>query len=173
MKTIKKTALATCAITLAIGWALPAAAQDAAQVKDDNSVLNGEIIVTAQKRQENVQNVGIAITAYSGKQLRALGIEKSSDIASYSPGVHISGSLAGQNFRNVRRACRLLALFGHAAMPALSPLCGRNRTSTKMASEFQNVRPVDILASCSTLVESRPSSSIVAAWHGSRPAVQV
>lgn len=97
MKTIKKTALATCAITLAIGWALPAAAQDAAQVKDDNSVLSGEIIVTAQKRQENVQNVGIAITAYSGKQLRALGIEKSSDIASYSPGVHISGSLAGQN----------------------------------------------------------------------------
>lgn len=97
MKTTWKTALATCATTLAIGWALPAAAQDAAQAEDDNSVFGGEIIVTAQKRQENVQDVGIAITAYSGEQLRALGIEKSADIASYSPGVHISGSHAGQN----------------------------------------------------------------------------
>lgn len=97
MRITKKTALATCAITLAMGWALPAAAQNAAPPQGDNSVLSGEIIVTAQKRQENVQNVGIAITAYTGEQLRALGIEKSSDIASFSPGVHISGSLAGQN----------------------------------------------------------------------------
>jgi iron complex outermembrane receptor protein len=95
MKTITKSALACCAASLAIGIAMPAAAQDAAQ--DDGSVLGSEIVVTAQKRQENVQDVGIAISAYSGDQLRALGISKSADIASYSPGVHISGSLAGQN----------------------------------------------------------------------------
>jgi iron complex outermembrane recepter protein len=90
-----KTALAACSAMLAISWALPAAAQAAAE--DDNSVLSGDIVVTAQKRSENVQDVGIAINAYSGDQLRALGIAKAADIASYSPGVHISGSLAGQN----------------------------------------------------------------------------
>ncbi len=95
--------LGACAATLAMAWALPAMAEQAAApatqdaAPKDNSVLSGEIVVTAQKRSENVQNVGIAITAYSGSQLRALGIAKSADVASFSPGVFISGSLAGQN----------------------------------------------------------------------------
>jgi iron complex outermembrane receptor protein len=103
MRTISKMKLAACVGTLAIAWTLPALAQEAAPqtaqsaTENDNSVLNDEIVVTAQKRNENVQDVGIAITAYSGDQLRALGITKSSDIAGFSPGVSISGSLAGQN----------------------------------------------------------------------------
>ena len=56
-----------------------------------------EVIVTAQKRQQEVQDVGIAITAFTGDQLRALGVEQSFDVAAFSPGVHISGNLAGQN----------------------------------------------------------------------------
>ena len=95
MRTTTQTVLATAAV-LAMSWAMPAAAQDA-PAKNDNSILDGDIVVTAQKREENIQNVGIAISAYSGEQLRALNIQSSSDIASYSPGVHISGSLAGQN----------------------------------------------------------------------------
>lgn len=95
MKIITKTSLAGCAAAIAISWTLPAMAQDTAQ--DDESILGGDIVVTAQKREENVQDVGIAIAAFSGDQLRAMGIESSSDIASFTPGVHISGSLAGQN----------------------------------------------------------------------------
>lgn len=56
-----------------------------------------EIIVTAQKREQNIQDVGIAITAFTGDQMRALGIDDSFDIARYAPGVHLSGNLAGQN----------------------------------------------------------------------------
>lgn len=56
-----------------------------------------EIVVTAQKREQNIQDVGIAITAFTGDQMRTLGVEDSFDIARYSPGVHISGNLAGQN----------------------------------------------------------------------------
>lgn len=56
-----------------------------------------EIVVTAQKREQNIQDVGIAITAFSGAQMRDLGIQRSWDIAAFSPGVHISGNLAGQN----------------------------------------------------------------------------
>ena len=56
-----------------------------------------EIVVTAQKRQQDIQDVGIAITAFSGDQLKALGAEESFDVAAFSPGVHISGNLAGQN----------------------------------------------------------------------------
>ena len=56
-----------------------------------------EVVVTAQKREQSLQDVGIAIQAFTGDQMRALGIERSFDIASFSPGVHISGNLAGQN----------------------------------------------------------------------------
>ena len=68
-------------------FALPVAAQGVLE----------EVIVTAQKREENLQDVGIAITAFTGEQLRAFGVVKSFDVAAFTPGVHISGNLAGQN----------------------------------------------------------------------------
>ena len=74
--------------------AAPAAA--AAQDDDGGSALSSEIIVTAQRREQGVQKVGIAITAYSGEQLRALNVTDSRELASFSPGVHLGGALAGQ-----------------------------------------------------------------------------
>lgn len=56
-----------------------------------------EVVVTAQKREQVAQDVGIAITAFTGYQLKALGVEESVDIAAFSPGVHTSGNIAGQN----------------------------------------------------------------------------
>jgi iron complex outermembrane recepter protein len=56
-----------------------------------------EIVVTAQKREQNLQDVPIAITAFSGAQMSAMGVQESFDIATFTPGVHISGNLAGQN----------------------------------------------------------------------------
>lgn len=55
-----------------------------------------EIVVTAQKREQSIQDVGISITAFSGEQLRNHGFEDSFDIARMTPGVHISGNNAGQ-----------------------------------------------------------------------------
>jgi iron complex outermembrane receptor protein len=58
-----------------------------------------EITVTAQKREQNVQDVGISITAFSGEQLDALGFRNSSDLAVMTPGVSVGGNLAGQNLQ--------------------------------------------------------------------------
>jgi len=58
-----------------------------------------EVTVTAQKREQNMQDVGISITAYTGDQLEQLGFTKSSDIARFTPGVHVGGNLAGQNLQ--------------------------------------------------------------------------
>ncbi len=55
-----------------------------------------EITVTAQKREQSIQDVGISITAYSGEQLKTLGFEDSFDLARMTPGVHISGNNGGQ-----------------------------------------------------------------------------
>lgn len=95
-----RTLLAACAAPLAIVAAMPAFAENADEpnaTADRGSVFGDEIVVTAQKRNENLQDVAISIAAYSGDQLRAMGVENSSDIAAFTPGVHTGGSLAGQN----------------------------------------------------------------------------
>ncbi len=102
----------TTALTLvslaAASLAAPAIAQDTPPPADaapavpaaTGSVLSGEagdIVVTAQKREQNIQKVGISITAYSGAQLRALNVTDSRELAQFTPGVHLGGAAAGQN----------------------------------------------------------------------------
>lgn len=54
-----------------------------------------EVIVTAQKREESLQDVGIAISAFSGEQLDAFGFTNSTDITAFTPGVHMGGNNGG------------------------------------------------------------------------------
>src|SRR5260370_24099972 len=67
---------------------------DRSATDDDNRL--PEVTVTAQRREQSIQDVGIAITAYSGEQLRELGFQDSFDIARMTPCVHISGNNGGQ-----------------------------------------------------------------------------
>ena len=48
-----------------------------------------EVIVTAQKRSENVQDVPIAIQAYTGEQLQAAGISQITDITRLAPNLNV------------------------------------------------------------------------------------
>ena len=56
-----------------------------------------EVVVTAQKREQNAQNVGISLAAYSAKDLAAAGVENLTDLAHLTPGLGLSGAFAGQN----------------------------------------------------------------------------
>ena len=63
-----------------------------------------EIVVTAQKREQNLQDVGLAVTAFSGEALRALGYTDSIDIAAQTPGLNIiqfHPSVTNVNIRGV------------------------------------------------------------------------
>ena len=46
-----------------------------------------EVTVTAQKREENVQDVGIAVTAFTGEQLSQLGYTNAQQVTALAPGV--------------------------------------------------------------------------------------
>ena len=48
-----------------------------------------EIVVTAQKREQNLQSVGISVTALSGTQMSALGLDNTMEIAQQIPGLQI------------------------------------------------------------------------------------
>jgi outer membrane receptor protein involved in Fe transport len=56
--------------------------------------INHEIVVTANKRQENINKVGLTITAVSGTQLAERKVSSLEDIASLVPGLAYSPSTA-------------------------------------------------------------------------------
>jgi iron complex outermembrane recepter protein len=76
-----------------------------------------EVIVTAQKREQSVQDVGIAITAISGEQMDALGFSNSIDIARYSPGVSMSGGGGDQRNEFTIRGATQNDFADHAESP--------------------------------------------------------
>ena len=76
-----------------------------------------EVIVTAQKREQSIQDVGIAITAFSGDQLSALGVNESTEIVAMAPGVHVSASSAGQTRQFTIRGVTQNDFSDHAEAP--------------------------------------------------------
>ena len=48
-----------------------------------------EIVVTAQKREQSIQEVGIAINSFSGEEIARLNLTNASDLAAMSPGVEM------------------------------------------------------------------------------------
>lgn len=72
-----------------------AAAQPGADnepVKRSNRLIE-EVVVTAQKREENAQDVPIAITAFSGEKLDAFGIESAQDLERITPGLTVTNAV--------------------------------------------------------------------------------
>lgn len=65
---------------------LPALAQDAAPAAEDEL---DRIVVTAQKREQQIEDVPIAINAYSGDFLQAQGIVDYGDLGSLVPGLEV------------------------------------------------------------------------------------
>lgn len=63
--------------------AAPASAQEATAT---SSILE-EIVVTAQKREQNLQDVGISITAFGREQLQELNLNNSNELVYLTPGL--------------------------------------------------------------------------------------
>ena len=77
-KFITRTAISLAAIGISALAALPAQA-----------VLN-EIVVTIQKRAENIQSVPVAVTAFSGDFLNETGFVDIFDLADFTPGLYFT-----------------------------------------------------------------------------------
>jgi iron complex outermembrane receptor protein len=84
-----KTAMALLLASSAISISLPAMAQDAADAFDD------EIVVTAQKREENLQDVPISIQALGTKKLDQLNVTNFNDFSKMLPSVSFQTTQPG------------------------------------------------------------------------------
>jgi iron complex outermembrane receptor protein len=56
-----------------------------------------EVVVTAQRRAENVQDLAISITAFTSDSLRELGYSDLKEIAGQTPGLNANGSIGDSN----------------------------------------------------------------------------
>ena len=82
-----------CLATLAA--ALVLATESSAQVLE-------EITVTAQKREQNIQDVGISITALSGDAMDALGFDNTQEISQQIPGLQLQSFTPAFTIFNLR-----------------------------------------------------------------------
>jgi iron complex outermembrane receptor protein len=93
-----RTALLRSSAILALCLAYPAAAQDqpsqsgsgpaappASQALTEDGSQIADIVVTAQRREQSVQDVPIAISAFSGDQLRSQGVSNTLQLGQYIP----------------------------------------------------------------------------------------
>ncbi|RZK03334.1 MAG: TonB-dependent receptor, partial [Novosphingobium sp.] len=82
--------LASTAITIGIGLPLQALAQTS-----EGTVGLEEIVVTAQKREQSLQDVPIAVTAVTQENLQANRIFTVNDLSAVAPGVTVKPSAGG------------------------------------------------------------------------------
>ncbi len=54
------------------------------------AVVLEEVVVTAQKREQQLSDVGISVTAFSGKQMRELGVSTTQEIDNQTPGLIVT-----------------------------------------------------------------------------------
>lgn len=78
-------------VVVAASFAVPsiAYAQDAAATEAADEtipVTDGEIVVTAQKREQRLSDVPISINTASGEELQDLGVSRTDDLAKIAPG---------------------------------------------------------------------------------------
>jgi iron complex outermembrane receptor protein len=80
--------IGACAVgtSLLLSALVAVAAEEGAKIE--------EIVVTAQKRAESAQDVGITLNAFSGKELANKGVTTTEDLALYTPGLTVNETAA-------------------------------------------------------------------------------
>lgn len=61
-----------------------------------------QVIISAQKRDENIQNTALSVTALSAQQLQQSGVQSVAELARLVPGLHVVNSGPGQNILILR-----------------------------------------------------------------------
>ncbi|WP_380787016.1 TonB-dependent receptor [Sphingomonas sp. R86521] len=81
-RTITRLALATLAATCPTG-----ALAQASVAPEQNG--NDDIVVTAQKREQRIEDVPVTVTAITGQRMAAIGVNSLAEVAQFIPGLQI------------------------------------------------------------------------------------
>ena len=106
-----------------------------------------EIIVTARKREESVQDIPIAVSAFTANDIRELGIRSVDEIALYTPGFSFQSGF-GRSSSQDRPAMRgqTTIINGIANVKAVSTFVDGIYVGGKVSSvDFANIERVEII----------------------------
>ena len=92
--------LAALLVATALWGAPPVLAADTGSV-DDSDTLQ-EVVVTAQKREQNIQDVGTAVTALGANQLASLSYQNLAALANVAPSVQVQEYSPFSTILNIR-----------------------------------------------------------------------
>jgi len=93
----KRNHLARSISLILAGSAVSAMTVAPAQAQDDSSAVLDEIIVTAQKREQNLQDVAVSIQVLGNEQLENLNIRSFEDMIDFLPTVALGVGSAGNS----------------------------------------------------------------------------
>ena len=106
----KKTAWAAgAALTVLAAASVAMAQQTSRKDAEAEATTIGELIVTAEKREQKLQDVPIAITAFTAKQRETTGIVSIQDITNFTPGLTYNSGLDRAAIRGVGRLTNRLS----------------------------------------------------------------
>ena len=94
-----------CSIATVLAGAMAAPAVVYAQSSGRTATSLEEVVVTARKREESLQEVPIAVTAFSAETLDQIGFKSLEDVALRTPGLQFSeqaGQIAGRYNCSIR-----------------------------------------------------------------------
>ena len=114
-RALARIALAAAVSTVALSAAAPAFAQDAPPAEDSGD----DIIVTANRVEQNLQDVAIAVSAVSGDQLANAGVNGLDNIGDLVPSVTFRKGTTSANSAIVMRGVGTIS-FSVAAEPSVS-----------------------------------------------------
>jgi len=97
------------ALGLGAATAQAATATDTAAASSENSASVTEVVVTAEKREQNLQNVPVAISAFTSTKRDIVGIQSIQDMTNFTPGLGYSTSTDRITLRGVGRTTNVLS----------------------------------------------------------------
>jgi iron complex outermembrane receptor protein len=121
---------------------LASAALGGSAIAQEKTTMLEEIVVTAQKRSENLQEVPIAISAYTSKTRELIGITTIQDLTNYTPGLSYSTALDRASIRGIGRNTNNLA--SEAGVATYADGFYNNSTTSAGSSPLQ-VERVEVL----------------------------
>jgi iron complex outermembrane recepter protein len=135
-------------VAAGLGALLTGAPSDALAQTTENVGVD-DIIVTARRTEENLQDAPVAVTAFSGAQLEARGIEAVADLPLSTPNLNITQGIAGGSSSNA--AIFIRGIGQRDFIPTVDPGVGVYRDGVYLGRsvgsnlDFADIERVEVL----------------------------
>jgi iron complex outermembrane receptor protein len=91
-------------------WAGAATPASSARVQDTaNATTVGELVITAEKREQTLQTVPVAVSAYTAAERQLIGIDSIQEMTNFTPGLEYNSSTDRISLRGIGRMTNVLS----------------------------------------------------------------